>query len=73
MRWFDTRGGDIDAFHQAMLLEVPGELRQDHLVAAVQALAWTTTTRCGWTRTPGGQGNGAWPLGGGPGAVRVGR
>ncbi|WP_345639074.1 condensation domain-containing protein, partial [Streptomyces thinghirensis] len=65
MRWFDTRGGDIDAFHQAMLLEVPGELRQDHLVAAVQALV-DHHDALRLTRTPGGQGNGAWSLEVGP-------
>ncbi|WP_229831187.1 condensation domain-containing protein, partial [Streptomyces mutabilis] len=65
MRWFDARGGDIGAFHQAMLLEVPAGLRQDHLVAAVQALV-DHHDALRLTRTPGGQGNGAWSLEVGP-------
>src|SRR5262249_20385164 len=31
-------GGPIDAFHQAMLLQVPGSLREADLVAALQAV-----------------------------------
>ncbi|MEV6787836.1 condensation domain-containing protein, partial [Streptomyces sp. NPDC051098] len=65
MRWFDARGGDIDAFHQAMLLEVPAELREDHLVAAVQALV-DHHDALRLTRTPNGQDNGAWSLEVGP-------
>ncbi|MDN3265831.1 condensation domain-containing protein, partial [Streptomyces sp. CSDS2] len=65
MHWFDARGGDIDAFHQAMLLEVPAWLRQDHLVAAVQALV-DHHDALRLTRTPGGRGNGAWSLEVGP-------
>ncbi|MEU3290710.1 condensation domain-containing protein, partial [Streptomyces longwoodensis] len=61
MRWFDGRGGDIDAFHQAMLLEVPAELRHDHLVAAVQALV-DHHDALRLIRTPGGQGNEPWSL-----------
>ncbi|MFF3327899.1 condensation domain-containing protein, partial [Streptomyces sp. NPDC002889] len=38
MRWFDARGGEIDQFHQAMLLEVPAGLGEDRLTAAVQTL-----------------------------------
>ncbi|MBM7173597.1 non-ribosomal peptide synthetase, partial [Streptomyces sp. G44] len=65
MRWFDARGGDIDAFHQAMLLEVPAGLRQTHLVAAVQALV-DHHDALRLTRTPDGQGNRAWTLEVGP-------
>ncbi|MGW7089018.1 amino acid adenylation domain-containing protein [Streptomyces sp. NPDC054871] len=65
MRWFDARGGDIDAFHQAILLEVPAELRQDHLVAAVQALV-DHHDALRLARTPSGQDNGAWSLEVGP-------
>ena len=32
------RGGPIERFNQAMLLQVPAGLREDHLVAALQAL-----------------------------------
>ncbi|MFI9103079.1 amino acid adenylation domain-containing protein [Streptomyces fildesensis] len=38
MLWFDERGGAIDPFYQAMLLEVPADLGEDRLTAAVQAL-----------------------------------
>ncbi|MEU5525297.1 condensation domain-containing protein, partial [Streptomyces sp. NPDC047860] len=65
MRWFDARGGDIDAFHQAMLLEVPAELREDHLVAAVQALL-DHHDALRLTRKPSGQDNGARSLEVGP-------
>ncbi|MEU7429198.1 condensation domain-containing protein, partial [Streptomyces sp. NPDC040750] len=61
MLWYDARGGDIDAFHQAMLLEVPAELREDHVVAAVQALV-DHHDALRLTRTPCGQDNGAWSL-----------
>jgi non-ribosomal peptide synthase protein (TIGR01720 family) len=39
MRWLGERGGGpIDRFHQAMLLRVPAGLREDHLIAALQAV-----------------------------------
>ena len=38
MRWLLERGGPIERFNQAMLLQVPAGLREDHLVAALQAL-----------------------------------
>jgi non-ribosomal peptide synthase protein (TIGR01720 family) len=38
MRWLAERGGPIDRFSQAMLLQVPAGLREDHLIAALQAL-----------------------------------
>ena len=38
MRWLAERGGPIERFNQAMLLQVPAGLREDHLVAALQAL-----------------------------------
>ena len=38
MRWLLGRGGAIDGFHQAMLLQVPAGLRQEHLAGALQAL-----------------------------------
>ena len=38
MRWLAERGGPIERFNQAMLLQVPAGLRADHLVAALQAL-----------------------------------
>ncbi|MFF4317105.1 amino acid adenylation domain-containing protein [Streptomyces sp. NPDC001507] len=65
MRWFDARGGDIDAFHQAMLLEVPAGLREDHLVAAVQGLV-DHHDALRLTRKHSGQDNGAWSLEVGP-------
>ena len=38
MHWLLERGGPIDRFHQAMLLQVPAGLRGDHLIAALQAV-----------------------------------
>src|SRR4030095_10209113 len=38
MRWLLERGGPVDRFHQAMLLQVPAGLREDHLLAALQAV-----------------------------------
>ena len=38
MRWLRERGGPIERFHQAMLLRVPAGVREDHLIAAVQAV-----------------------------------
>ena len=38
MRWLAERGGPLDRFHQAMLLEVPAGLRCDHLAGALQAV-----------------------------------
>ena len=34
MRWLLERGGPIERFNQAMLLQVPAGLREDHLIAA---------------------------------------
>ncbi|MFE9776518.1 condensation domain-containing protein, partial [Streptomyces sp. NPDC005931] len=65
MRWFDARGGNVDAFHQAMLLEVPADLREDHLVAAVQALV-DHHDALRLTRAPGGPDGGSWSLEVGP-------
>ena len=38
MRWLLERGGPIDRFSQAMLLQVPAGLRGDHLVGALQSV-----------------------------------
>ena len=38
MRWLGERGGPIERFNQAMLLQVPAGLREEQLVAALQAL-----------------------------------
>src|SRR5207237_72794 len=38
MRWLAERGGPLERFNQAMLLQVPAGLREEHLVAALQAL-----------------------------------
>ncbi len=38
MRWLEERGGPIERFSQAMLLQVPAALQEDHLIAALQAL-----------------------------------
>ena len=38
MRWFLERGGPVDRFHQAMLLQVPAGLREDDLVGALGSL-----------------------------------
>ena len=38
MRWLAERGGPLDRFSQAMLLQVPAGLRQADLAAALQAL-----------------------------------
>ena len=38
MRWLAERGGPIDRFHQAMLLQVPAGVREDHLIGALQTL-----------------------------------
>src|SRR2546423_10377176 len=38
MRWLVERGGPIERFHQAMLLQVPGCLREDDLICALQAV-----------------------------------
>ncbi|MTE19556.1 amino acid adenylation domain-containing protein [Streptomyces sp. TRM43335] len=38
MHWLRDQGGPVDGFHQAVLLRVPGGLREDRLTAAVQAL-----------------------------------
>ena len=36
MRWLRERGGPIERFSQAMLLQVPADLQQDRLTAALQ-------------------------------------
>ena len=38
MRWLLERGGPIDRFSQAMLLQVPAGLQGDHLVGALQSM-----------------------------------
>ena len=38
MRWLLERGGPIDRFSQAMLLQVPAGLQGDHLIGALQSL-----------------------------------
>ena len=38
MHWLLERGGAIDRFSQAMLLQVPAGMRGDHLVGALQSL-----------------------------------
>ena len=38
MHWLLERGGPIERFCQAMLLQVPAGLQRDHLVAALQSL-----------------------------------
>ena len=38
MRWLEERGGPLGRFSQAMLLQVPAGLSEEHLRAAVQAL-----------------------------------
>jgi aryl carrier-like protein len=38
MHWLLERGGPIDHFNQAMLLQVPAGVYEDHLIAALQAV-----------------------------------
>ncbi len=38
MRWLAELGGPIERFNQAMLLQVPAGLREEHLIAALQAV-----------------------------------
>ncbi|TMJ98089.1 MAG: non-ribosomal peptide synthetase, partial [Alphaproteobacteria bacterium] len=38
MRWLLERGGPIERFNQATLLQVPSDLREDHLLSALQAV-----------------------------------
>ena len=38
MHWLLQRGGPIDRFNQAVLLQVPAGLQQEHLIAALQAV-----------------------------------
>ena len=38
MHWLVERGGPMERFHQAMLLQVPAGLREDDLIAALQAV-----------------------------------
>src|SRR5262249_58739556 len=40
MRWLLERGGAIDRFNQAMLLQVPAALREDDLIGALQAVLY---------------------------------
>ncbi|MEU6056492.1 condensation domain-containing protein, partial [Streptomyces xanthochromogenes] len=61
MRWFDERGGGIDRFHQAMLLEVPADLGAERLTLAVQALV-DHHDALRLTRTPGGTDGRSWSL-----------
>ena len=46
MRWLAERGGPIDRFHQAMLLRVPGGLREADRERPSRRL-WIITMRCG--------------------------
>jgi amino acid adenylation domain-containing protein/non-ribosomal peptide synthase protein (TIGR01720 family) len=38
IRWLMERGGPIRRYNQSMLLQVPADVQQDHLVTALQAL-----------------------------------
>ena len=38
MRWLMERSGSIEHFHQSMLLRLPPGVREDHLIAALQAV-----------------------------------
>ena len=38
MHWLLERGGPIDRFNQAVLLQVPAALREEHLLAALGAV-----------------------------------
>ena len=38
MHWLIERGGPIERFNQAMLLQVPAGLQEDHLIGALQAV-----------------------------------
>uniref|UniRef100_UPI00117D2F7D non-ribosomal peptide synthetase n=1 Tax=Streptomyces viridosporus TaxID=67581 RepID=UPI00117D2F7D len=38
VHWLAGRGGSMDQYHQATLVQVPAGLRQEHLTAALQAL-----------------------------------
>ena len=38
MHWLMQRGGPIEQFHQAVLLQVPGAVREEQLAAALQAV-----------------------------------
>ena len=38
MHWLLQRGGPIERFHQAMLLQMPADLQEEHLVAALQVV-----------------------------------
>ena len=38
MHWLKERGGPLGRFSQAMLLQVPAGLRQEHLEAALAAV-----------------------------------
>src|SRR4030065_1288045 len=38
MRWLKARGGPIEGFHQALLLRVRAGVREDDLIAALQAV-----------------------------------
>ena len=38
MRWLEERGGSVDRYSQAVLLQVPADLGEDRFVAALQAV-----------------------------------
>ena len=38
MHWLLERGGPIERFNQAMLLQVPAGLEEEHLIGALQAV-----------------------------------
>ena len=59
MHWLLERGGPIERFNQAMLLQVPAGLQGDHLVGALQACS-IITTRCGCDWILGRARRGAW-------------
>src|ERR1700681_1175252 len=71
MRWLEERGGPIERFSQAMLLQVPAGLQEDHLIAALQTLLdhHDALRLC----LVASAGNGEWSLEGAPpGAVLAG-
>ena len=46
MRWLEERGGPLQRFSQAMLLQAPAGLRQEHLRRRCKPCS-IITTRCG--------------------------
>jgi Condensation domain/Phosphopantetheine attachment site len=60
MRWLRERGGPIERFNQAILLQVPAGLRHDHLIAALQTLLDHHDALRLRVVTPGGHGE--WSL-----------